>query len=433
RAYKLIPTRASFCPATVRHLLTHTSGIPEVVYCADLLHPGWGPFGERPAIGSVKVGEPLPSLAEYYRGGLRVVVEPGTAFAYSNHGFATLGQLVEDVSGMPLERYFREHIFEPLGMADTDLVRSERVKRHLATGYALGPSGARTIADRDWVGGGGGGIYSSTRDMARYVATLLGGGANEYGRVLQPETLATMFSPHYQPDPRLTSMGLAFFRHDAGDHLIVSHEGILPGFNSQLAVAPEDGLGLIAFTNGASGAMTWLPSALGRLLHHLLGVPDEDVRGDVPQRPEFWGELCGRYRFPPRVSDLRGRLMLGGGVQIFVHAGQLMLRVLSPMPIPALYSGLPLRPDDDEDPYVFRLDLAKFGMATVRLVFRHEAGGRTTVVHTDLGSQPVSLYKQQAPKHQRPWITGALGALAVAGTVKAVRQSRSRPHTETVG
>src|SRR5579884_4042390 len=94
RAYKLIPAQTSFRSAMVRHLLTHTAGIPEVVYASDLLHPGWGPFGSRPAIYSVKVGEPMPSLAEYYRGGLRLVVEPGSAFAYSNHGFATLGQII---------------------------------------------------------------------------------------------------------------------------------------------------------------------------------------------------------------------------------------------------------------------------------------------------------------------------------------------------
>ena len=65
------------------------------------------------------------------------MAEPGTRCTYSNHGFATLGQIVEDVSGTPLDRYFREHIFEPLGMADTDLVRSERVRSRLATGYRL--------------------------------------------------------------------------------------------------------------------------------------------------------------------------------------------------------------------------------------------------------------------------------------------------------
>jgi CubicO group peptidase (beta-lactamase class C family) len=152
RAYKLIPAKTSFRPATVRHLLTHSAGIPEVVYASDLFHPGWGPFGARPAHHSVKVGEPMPSLAEYYRGGLRLVVEPGSAFAYSNHGFATLGQIIEDVSGMPLERYLREHLFEPLGMANSDLVRSDLVASRLATGYVLGPSGARAVPDPSWAG-----------------------------------------------------------------------------------------------------------------------------------------------------------------------------------------------------------------------------------------------------------------------------------------
>jgi hypothetical protein len=54
--------------------------------------------------------------------------------------------------------------------------------------------------------------------MARYTAVLLGGGANAHGRVLRPETLATMFQPHYQPDPRIPGMGLGFFRSYAGDH-----------------------------------------------------------------------------------------------------------------------------------------------------------------------------------------------------------------------
>ena len=125
------------------------------------------PSDGRPPILSVAVGQRLPSLAEYYRGGLRVVVEPGSAFAYSNHGYATLGQIVEDVSGMPLERYFRERIFEPLGMADSDLVRSDRVASRLATGYVLGRRGAKAVPDRDFIGAGAGGIYSTSRDLAQ--------------------------------------------------------------------------------------------------------------------------------------------------------------------------------------------------------------------------------------------------------------------------
>jgi CubicO group peptidase (beta-lactamase class C family) len=425
-AYRLIPAKAGDRPATVRHLLTHTSGIPEVVHVSDLLHPDWGRFEARPAVESVKIEERPPTLAEYYRGGLPLAVEPGSAFAYSNHGFATLGQIVEDVSGTPLDHYFREHIFEPLRMTDTDLVRSERIQSRLATGYDLGRGGATAVTDREWVGRGGGGVYSSSRDMARFVAALLGGGATEHGSMLRPATLATMFEPHYQPDHRLPGMGLGFFRGDAGGHRVVEHDGVLPGFNSHLLVAPDDGVGVFGFTNGSSGAFTWLPIELGRLLRHLLGVPDDVVRSDVPHRPEIWEDLCGRYQLPPRISDLRGRVMMGGGAEVCIRGGRLMVRVLTP--IPALYRGFPLHPDDAQDPYVFRLDLSKFGMPTVRVVFARDVGIGTTAVHTDLGSQPLSLYKRPATNGPRLWATAALGALAATATAAAIRR-RSRRYT----
>lgn len=177
--------------------------------------------------------------------------------------------------------------------------------------------------------------------------------------------------------------------------------------------------------------MAWLPFELGRVLRHLLAVPDEVVRGDVPHHPEIWDEICGRYRLPQRISDLRGRVMMGGGVQVFVRSGRLMLRVLTP--VPALYGGLPLHPDDDRDPYVFRLDLAQFGIASVRFVFTHQARGATKAVHTDLGSQPVSLYKQPAARNSRLRVSGGAAVLAAAAVAAtAVRRSRGRPHKEMV-
>ena len=244
RAYQLIPANTSWRPATVRHLLTHTAGIPEQVPRSGIFRTD---FGE-----SVKLGRPVPSLADYYRGGLRLNAEPGTMFRYGDHGPATLGQIVEDVCGTSLNRYLREHVFEPLGMTDTTLVRSEVVQSRLAIGYKLSSTGLKPVTDREVVTAGASGIYSTPKDMARYLAALLGGGANEHGSMLKPATLASMFAAQYQPDPRIPGMGLAFWRRTAGGHLVVEHQGIIPGFDSQILVAPDDGLGLMAFTNGAS-------------------------------------------------------------------------------------------------------------------------------------------------------------------------------------
>lgn len=381
RSYRLVPAKSGWCPPTVRQLLTHTAGIAEVVPPSGVFRPD---FGE-----SVEAERPLPALAEYYRGRLRVDAEPGTRFAYGNHGFATLGQIVEDVSGKPLDRYFREHIFEPLGMTDSDLLRSEKVRSRLATGYTLGSRGPKAVAEREMVTAGAASIYSTPRDMARYLAALLGEGGNAHGRILGPATLATMFAPQYRPDVRVPGIGLAFFRADLGGHAVVDHQGIHPGFDSELALAPDDGVGVMAFTNGARGAMLWLPDEMSGLLGHLLGVPDETVRTDVPQRPEVWGEICGRYRYEGPITDVRARSMVGFGAQVVVRGGRLVLRALSPLP--ALLRGLELHPDDESDPYVFRLDLSEFGLGPLRLVFSRAAGVGVTGVHVDV--MPLSLRK----------------------------------------
>ena len=161
RAYRLIPAKPGWRPATLRHLLTHTAGVRAVRTPSDLLRPvlGWG----------IPAGHPVPSLAEYYQGGLRIDTEPGTRWAYSNHGFATLGQIVADVTGVPLGRYLREHVFGPLGMQHTDLVRSGRVRPRLATGYQLGARGLTAVTDREMVPAGAGAVYSTTSDMARRI------------------------------------------------------------------------------------------------------------------------------------------------------------------------------------------------------------------------------------------------------------------------
>jgi CubicO group peptidase (beta-lactamase class C family) len=381
RAYRLIPAKAAHRPATLLQLLTHTAGLPQLVHPSRAFKPILGE--------TVQFGQQLPTLAEFYRGGLHLVAEPGTKCTYSNHGFATLGQLVEDVSGERLDRYFRDHLFEPLAMADSDLLRSERVKARLATGYALRADGPHPVSDCDVVTVGGGSIYSTASDMARYVAALLGGGTGEHGSVLRPETLTSMFAPQYQPDPRLPGVGLAFFRDEVGGHLIVEHDGLVPGFSSQLSVAPDDGVGVVALTNGARSAKAWLGAEVSGLLRHVLGVPDEVIRTDVPHHPELWSDLCGWYSFRGALRDVQKWFVLGA--EVFVRRGQLMLRALSP--IPALNRGLLLHPDNEQDPYVFRIDLSDVGLGTARIVFSREPGMGTTAVHLDF-APPLSFDKQ---------------------------------------
>jgi CubicO group peptidase (beta-lactamase class C family) len=412
RAYQLVPAKAGWRPATIRHLLTHTAGIAEQVPRSGMLRPDYGE--------SVRMGRPVPSLTEYYRGALRLDAEPGTRFRYGDHSPATLGQIVEDVTGKSLQSYLYEYVFQPLGMADSTLVRSEVDHSRLATGYKLRSRGAEAVRDREVVTVGAGAAYSTPSDMARYLAALMCGGTNEYGSVLKPATLDSMFAAQYQPHPRIQGMGLAFWRRDAGGHRLVEHIGVLPGFDSQILVAPDDGLGVMAFTNGTHGGTGWLGTELSTMVHRLLGVPDEVIRTNVPQRPEVWEDLCGWYYLPGPLTDVRLRAMFGAGVEVFVRRGQLFIRMLSP--IPALYKGSPLHPDDETDPYAFRIDFSEFGLGTVPVVFSREPERGTMAVH--FGLMPLSAYRRQQSSNPRLWVEGAVAVAATAILGRSLRAAR---------
>lgn len=415
RTFQLVPASSAHRPATLRHLLTHTSGIPEMVHVLRSLRYL---FGE-----SFALGEPVPSLGRYYAGGLRLESEPGSAFRYTDHNFAVAGQIVEDVSGRPLDEYFRDHIFGPLGMAHTDLLRSDRITSHLATGYVLKADGPRAVEDRQWLTAAASMIYSSPRDVARYCAALAGGGANDHGSILKPATLALMFEPQYQPEPRIPGIGLAFDRFDSGGQLVVGHEGVLPGFNSQIFIAPSKGVAVMAFTNGAHDAMFWLPGETAGLLAQILGVREPVVRSDVPQRPEVWREICGWYPFSGPLTDMRARSMFGLGAEVLVRRGQLMVRLWNP--IPALFRGFVLHSDDETDPYVFRIDLSDWGMGSGRLIFTPGAGATRARVHFDL--LPMSLERRDSTRSPGVWLGRAIRGLAVgAAAVAAWRGLRRR-------
>ncbi len=324
------------------------------------------------------------------------------------------------MTGQPLRRCFAERIFGPLGMTGTDLARSDRIRARLATGYALRADGPRPVRDCDLVPAGAGAIYSTTADMARYMAALLAGGSGEHGQILKPETVTSMFAPHYQPDPRLPGVGLAFFRHDLGGHLVVGHDGLVPGFTSQMSLAPDDGTGVVAFTNGARGAMAWLGGEVTAILGRILGIPEPVIRADVPHHPEIWADFRGWYSFRGSLRDAQKWLV--SGAEVFVRRGQLMLRPVTPLP--ALARGLPLHPDDPADPYVFRIDLSRFGIGSSRVVFSRSPHAGVTAFHLDLDVALLSFDKQSATGNPRYWVTGGLGAVAAAATANAVRRHR---------
>ena len=407
RAYR-VEHRPGSPPVTIRHLLTHTGGLGELRRLTDVARPTIG-LGADPE-------KPLPTLTELYAPVLKAELAPGEKWAYANHGFATLGQLVEDVAGRPFADHVREAVFEPLGMEHTDFLRSERVRGELAVGYAFARGRLKPVKDREIVVGPAGSVFSSLRDLSAYAAALMDGG----GGVLKPESLQRMWEPQLEVAPGLTAMGLAFFLHDLGGHRVVGHDGGWPGFVSALLVAPDDGIAVIAFTNTSAGLPTVAFST--EALRRLLGVAEPELpRADLPERPDLWPELAGLYK-PERGLNTNARAwqLLGGEAEVLVRKGHLTLRALSPLP--PLRKGLRLHPVDAEDPLRFAVSEAG---VTVPVVFERDEHGAVASVAT--GTRFGFLRLQRVPRLRSVWLWGqsAAGA-AAAATVTWRARSRRR-------
>jgi len=158
-------------------------------------------------------------LSEYFSGGLRAEVPAGSTFSYSNRGFALLGQLIEDISGELYAQYMHRHVLEPLGMIQSDYVRSDRLESQMAQGYRLSRGKLVPVAYHEVLLKASGGLLSSVNDMTKYVLALLNGGSNKHGTILQ-----FMLQRHYEADERLpTAMGLAFRLDRIGSHRVAYH------------------------------------------------------------------------------------------------------------------------------------------------------------------------------------------------------------------
>lgn len=151
----------------------------------------------------------------------------------------------------------------------------------------------------------------------------------------------------------------------------------------------------MAFTNGATQALMWRTAEAGRLLADLIGAPRGPDSYRRAPAPRHVAGLCGWYRPRTQPTDMQAWSMFGAGGEVAVRRGQLILRALSP--IPALYRGVPLHPDDD--PSVFWIDLAQFGFGPAKVVFCSDAAAGTASLHLDL--VPPSLERQPATTNPR--------------------------------
>ena len=265
---------------TVRHLLTHTSGLPDI--------------GEMPEELGATVGWTLSRLITRLSE-RPLAFEPGTGVAYNDWEYRLLGAVLERASGQTHGDYLRQHVFVPLGMRQTVHDDPRRVVPRRARGYAR--------QDGEWLNAGYVGarpdgiaaIASTVDDLALWNAGL------DRARVFSAASVEQMFKASSTPaggDSRLAPGGIVD-THDG--HPFAEHGGRIAGFAAHLIRLPADGLFVVVLSNSEASAAS---SAARRLAALALGRPIVDPPEVTLAEPTLEA-YTGRYEGGGASFDVR--------------------------------------------------------------------------------------------------------------------------------
>ena len=254
---------------TIRHLLTHSEGFPED-----------NPWGDR------QLAQTDETMHSWLRTGIPFSTSPGTAFEYSNYGFAILGQIVAKASGRPYADYVRDNILKPLGMTASTFEMTSVPKEHIALGYRREGETYKPepiLAHGSF--GAMGGLWTTAPDLARYVAFLMSAfpprDEPERGPIKRSSAREMQQAWRAQPASAFRAtvdaplqIGVSAYGYGLGVSqdcrlgYVVGHGGGLPGYGSLMRWLPEYGVGLIGMSNqtyqGFNGLFNDMMTALYR-------------------------------------------------------------------------------------------------------------------------------------------------------------------------
>ena len=220
---------------TVRHLLQHTSGIPD--------YEDYIPRTQSEQVKDRDVPVLLQRADSMY-------FAPGTAYRYSNSGYALLALIVERLSGQPYREFLGERIFGPLKMYTTG-AHEEGITavQDRAYGYTVRPTGVvRTDQSLTSAVLGDGGIYAAPWTLRIWDRAL------DEGTLLTREELERAWTPGRLADGTITRYGFGWFTERENGWLRLSHHGETSGFTHFMLKYPERRLTVIVLTNRRGGA-----------------------------------------------------------------------------------------------------------------------------------------------------------------------------------
>lgn len=260
---------------TVRHLLTHTSGLVREA-------PGFDPLKIQNEADVIKTAYPLP---------LRFA--PGEKWEYCNVGYFTLAEIIRKVTGKPWGDYLNERLFTPLGMNSTRTTTMTEIVQNRANGYgwregklqnaaiflALRPSGA---------------FLSTVLDLAKWDAALY------TDMILKASVRDQMWQSVKLNNGTSHPYGFGWQLGTVGGHKLVHHGGTLPGFRAELARFVDDKLTVVVLTNGNNAEPAAM--ALGVAALYIPGLIRERTVARVD--PKIFDSYIGQYQPNPSSNVL---------------------------------------------------------------------------------------------------------------------------------
>jgi CubicO group peptidase (beta-lactamase class C family) len=243
-------------PATLRQLLSHTSGLP-VAGSGIRFDPD----------------DPPLSMEEHLTDGLRIIHPPGERVVYANDGFALAGLLAARAAGQDFETLAQESLLRPLGMSSSSFAPGPRLRERLAAAYGsmrggddrTDPADVKAIAPA-------GGLVTTAGNLARFALLILGEGTIDGVRLLQPESVREMLRLQARAHPaQEEGFGLGFGVREGPGRRVVWWDGDLPGAASRLALLPDAAVGVTILSNLADHGPR---AALSRQIFDLLLGPE---------------------------------------------------------------------------------------------------------------------------------------------------------------
>ena len=264
------PTNPFDRDITLRQLMSHRSGL--------VREPPVGHYFDD--------SEPTLEATVASLNDTRLVYEPESRIKYSNAAIATVGYVLEVLSGEPFTDNLQRAVLEPIGMSSSAFAPNDAIRSRLAKAVMWSYDG-REFPAPTWELGmaPAGSMYAPVTDLAKFMKVLFANGVGPNGPVLQPETLAEMFTPQFAEEGDEGGFGIGFSIGELDGHRSYGHGGAIYGFATTFEVLPDEKIGAVAVAN-----MDVVNSVTSRVVEQALRLmlaqrAGETLRVPAPSEP----------------------------------------------------------------------------------------------------------------------------------------------------